>query len=131
VGLIGMPFYFFFEALGPVIELFGYLLIPVLWFTGMLDAKFAMMFFSLAILYNVMLSLLALIVDDLLFQRYDRATDLLKMMSAALLEYIGYRQILTVRRTGAFFTILFRRGHWGHVRRTSISGPEPAASAAK
>ena len=128
VGMIGMPFYFVFEAFGPVIELFGYLLIPALWFTRMLDTQFMLMFFSLAILYNMMLSLLALIIDDLLFQRYDRATDVLRMMAGAVLEYVGYRQILTVRRAGAFFTVLFRRGHWGHVRRTSMSGPEPATS---
>jgi cellulose synthase/poly-beta-1,6-N-acetylglucosamine synthase-like glycosyltransferase len=128
VGMIGMPFYFIFEAFGPVIELFGYLLIPALWFTRMLDAQFMLMFFSLAVLYNIMLSLLALIIDDLLFQRYERASDVLRMMAGAVLEYVGYRQILTVRRAGAFFTVLFRRGHWGHVRRTRISGPEAATS---
>lgn len=120
VGFIGMPFYLLFEALGPVIELLGYVAIPVLWFFGLLDVRFATLFFILAVMYNIMLSLLALIVDDLLFQRYDRATDLLKMMMAAVLEYIGYRQILTVRRAGAFFTIFFRRGHWGHIRRDAM-----------
>ena len=125
-GMLGMPFYFFFEALGPVIEFLGYVLIPVLWFFNLLDVNFAILFFTLAVLYNVMLSLLALIVDDLLFQRYERPTDLLRMASASILEYLGYRQILAFRRTAAFFTVLFRRGHWGHVKRTSISGPEPA-----
>jgi cellulose synthase/poly-beta-1,6-N-acetylglucosamine synthase-like glycosyltransferase len=128
-GLLGMPFYFLFEALGPVIELAGYILIPALWFFHLLDVNFAILFFILAVLYNVMLSLLALIVDDLLFQRYDRPTDLILMASAALLEFIGYRQILTVRRTAAFFTILFRRGHWGHVRRTTISDPHSVPTA--
>jgi cellulose synthase/poly-beta-1,6-N-acetylglucosamine synthase-like glycosyltransferase len=129
VGLIGMPFYFFFEALGPVIELFGYILIPVLWFINRFDMQFAILFFALAVLYNIMLSLLALIVDDLLFQRYDRASDLLKMMLSAFLEFIGYRQILAVRRTMAFVTIVFRRGHWGRIRREKISEGEAAAAA--
>lgn len=125
-GMLGMPFYFFFEALGPVIELTGYLLIPILWYFEKLNATFAMQFFLLAVLYNIVLSLLALIVDDLLFQRYDRPRDLMWMACAALFEFIGYRQILAVRRTAAFLTILFRRGHWGHVRRTAISNPNAA-----
>lgn len=120
VGLVAMPFYFFFEALGPVIELMGYILIPLLWYLGILDAHFALLFFVLAILFNIMLSLLALIIDDLLFQRYDRARDLGKMMLSAFLEFIGYRQILTVRRTAAFFGALFRRRHWGKIHRTPI-----------
>jgi len=117
VGLIGFPFYLLFEAIGPVIEMFGYLLLPALWLFHRLDARFAMLFFALAVLYNIMLSLLALIVDDLLFQRYERAYDLVKMMLAAFIEFIGYRQLLTLRRAGAFITILFRRGHWGRIRR--------------
>lgn len=120
VGMIGMPFYFFFEALGPVIEMLGYVLIPVLWYFNVLDTTFALMFFVLAILYNIMLSLLSLIVDDLLFQRYDRAIDLVKMMLSAFLEFVGYRQILAFRRTFAFFTVIFRRGHWGEINRSSV-----------
>jgi cellulose synthase/poly-beta-1,6-N-acetylglucosamine synthase-like glycosyltransferase len=127
VGLIGMPFYLLFEAVGPIVELMGYVFIPVLWFLHLLDVNFALMFFVLAILYNIMLSLLALIIDDLLFQRYERASDLAKMMGSAVLEFIGYRQILTVRRAGAFFTVFFRRGQWGHIRRKSVTRPEMVA----
>ncbi len=117
IGMFGMPFYFFFEALGPVVELIGYIAMPLLWSLGLLDFSSAVMFFVLAVLYNLMLSLLALVVEDLLFQRYERATDLLLMMSAACFEFLGYRQILTFRRAAAFATVLFRRGQWGHVTR--------------
>jgi cellulose synthase/poly-beta-1,6-N-acetylglucosamine synthase-like glycosyltransferase len=126
VGMIAMPFYVIFEAIGPVIELFGYLLIPILLISGRFDPTFALLFFALAILYNIMLSLLALIVDDLLFLRYERARDLGKMTLSAFLEFIGYRQILAVRRTMAFFTGIFRRRHWGQIRRVSMSSPSTA-----
>lgn len=117
VGMFGMPFYLFFEALGPVVELIGYLALPVLWYLGVLDTSAAVMFFILAVLYNLMLSLLALIIEDLLFQRYERASDLLRMMFAACFEFLGYRQILTVRRAAALVTVVFRRGQWGHITR--------------
>lgn len=120
VGMVAMPFYTFFEAIGPVVELVGYLLIPILFLSGRFDVTFAVLFFALAVLYNIMLSLLALIVDDLLFLRYDRARDLGKMTLSAFLEFIGYRQILAARRSIAFFTGLFRRRQWGHIRRTPI-----------
>ncbi|MDX1583943.1 MAG: glycosyltransferase [Thermoanaerobaculia bacterium] len=123
VGMIAMPFYTLFEAIGPVVELFGYILIPILLLVGRFDMTFALLFFALAILYNIMLSLLALIVDDLLFLRYDRARDLAKMTLSAFLEFIGYRQILAARRTVAFFTGLFRRRHWGKIKRAPMQSP--------
>lgn len=129
VGMIAMPFYLFIEALGPMIELFGYALIPAMWLFGKFDVRFALLFFAMAVLYNIMLSLLALIVDDLLFQRYERAGDLVKMMLSAFLEFIGYRQILALRRTMASLTFLFRRGQWGRIRREKM-GTEKAAAAA-
>ena len=73
------------------------------------------------VLVVIMLSLLALVIDDLLFQRYDRARDLGKMMLSAVLEFFGYRQLLTLRRAFAFVSVLFRRKHWGRIERSSIS----------
>lgn len=121
VGMIGMPFYLFFEAIGPVVEFLGYLLIPLLWLVGELEPTFAILFFVLAVLYSIMLSLLALVVDDLLFQRYDRPRDLGKLMVSAFIEFIGYRQILTFRRGIAFFGVLFRRRDWGKIKRTPMA----------
>ena len=129
VGMLAMPFYMLFEAIGPVVELFGYLLIPILLFSGRFDMTFALLFFALAILYNIMLSLLALVVDDLLFLRYDRARDLAKMTMSAFLEFIGYRQILAARRSVAFFTGLFRRRQWGQIKRTPIQAPADTKAA--
>lgn len=128
VGMIGMPFYLFFEALGPVVELIGYAAIPLLWLLGLLDVTSAAMFFVLAVLYNVVLSLLALIVEDLLFQRYERATDLLRMMFAAFVEFLGYRQILTLRRAASFVTVWSRRGHWGHIAREKFAASKAEAA---
>lgn len=128
VGMFGMPFYLFFEAFGPVVELIGYVAMPFLWALGLLDFSSAVMFFVLAVLYNLMLSLLALIVEDLLFQRYERAADLLRMMVAACFEFLGYRQILTFRRAAAFVTVLFRKGHWGHVAREKFATSEESAA---
>jgi Glycosyltransferases, probably involved in cell wall biogenesis len=120
VGLVAMPFYVFFEAIGPVVEFAGYVLIPLLWYFGWLDMMFFVMFIVLAVLYNIMLSILALVVDDLLFNRYESAKDLAMMMGSAFLEFVGYRQILTARRTASFFTAVFRRRHWGKIKRKPI-----------
>lgn len=131
VGMIGMPFYGLFEAIGPLVETAGYVLVPLLWFFGVLDTGFLLLFFLLAILYNITLSLLALLVDDLLFQRYDRVRDLFKMIFGAFVEFLGFRQILTARRAWAIVTVMFRPQRWGTITRRAIATEPKAGIAAR
>jgi cellulose synthase/poly-beta-1,6-N-acetylglucosamine synthase-like glycosyltransferase len=130
VGLIGMPFYLIFEALGPIFEIAGYVVMLLLFLFGRLNPGIAALFFLLAVLNGIVLSVTALVLDDLLFKRYERTRDLLKMIGAAFLEYCGFRQLLALQRTASFLNVVFRRGHWGKATRTDhASGPtvEPDA----
>ncbi len=128
VGLFGVPFFVFFEAFGPVIEAFGYVLVPVLWFMGLLSVPFATLFVILAILYGTLISLCALVLDDLLFRRYERPRDIGRLIAAAFLEYLGYRQVLALRRAASFISVFVKRG-WGHTKRQAIAHGERTAPA--
>jgi cellulose synthase/poly-beta-1,6-N-acetylglucosamine synthase-like glycosyltransferase len=128
IGLIAMPYYLFIEALGPVVETLGYVLIPVLFLLGALNPTFALLFFILAVLYGIILSVTALIIDDLLFSRYRSAGDLLRMIVAALIEFIVYRQVLAFTRSLAWVTVFLRRRRWGEMRREEIPHSENTGS---
>jgi hypothetical protein len=43
LGLLAMPYFFLFEALGPVVEVLGYLLLPVFYLLGVFNAEFALL----------------------------------------------------------------------------------------
>ena len=129
VGMIGMPFYLVFEALGPIFELCGYLATLLLWIFGWLNPGIALLIFVVAVLYGTILSVMALVLDDLLFKRYERARDLLKMIAAAFVEYFGYHQLLALQRTASFLNVVFRRGHWGKATRSRIAADEQEAAA--
>ena len=128
VGLIGMPFYVIFEAFGPIFELLGYVVMLLLWAFGRLNPGIAVLFFVLAVLNGIILSVAALVLDDLLFKRYERSRDLLKMIGAAFIEYCGFRQLLALQRTASFLNVVFRRGHWGKADRMSM--PDSGGGAA-
>jgi cellulose synthase/poly-beta-1,6-N-acetylglucosamine synthase-like glycosyltransferase len=117
-GLIGMPYYVIFEAFGPIFELLGYVLLVSLWLFGRLNPGIALLIFVLAMVNGIILSVMALVLDDLLFKRYERGRDLLKMIAAAFFEYLGYRQVLAAQRTVSFLNVLLRRRHWGEVKRS-------------
>ncbi len=122
VGLLSMPFYAFFEALGPVVETAGYLLLVALLLSGNFDPAFALLFLLLAVCYGMLLSIAALNLDDLLFKRYASTGDLARMMLGAVLEFVGYRQLLVAVRASAFATVFFRGGEWGRIERERL-GP--------
>jgi cellulose synthase/poly-beta-1,6-N-acetylglucosamine synthase-like glycosyltransferase len=128
VGLIGFPFYVLFEAFGPVIEFFGYVMMLVLALTGLLEPPIAILFLILSMMFGIVLSVMALLLDDLLFKRYERGRDLVKMIGAAFLEYFGYRQLLALQRTASFFNVILKRGHWGKAKRHRIPAAESAAA---
>jgi cellulose synthase/poly-beta-1,6-N-acetylglucosamine synthase-like glycosyltransferase len=130
VGLIGFPFYMLFEALGPLVEMTGYLLLPLLYLTGNLNGPFVALFLVFAVLFGIVLSVTALILDDLLFRRYARTSDLVKMITASVLEYLGYRQLLTVRRAFAVINVFRRKGHWGTIEREAIDHTAKRTAAA-
>jgi cellulose synthase/poly-beta-1,6-N-acetylglucosamine synthase-like glycosyltransferase len=120
VGLFGFPFYVIFEALGPIVEAAGYVLVAVLWSMGRLNPAFALLFLILAVLYGILISLSALILDDLLFRRYESRADLGRLIAGAVVEYLGFRQVLALRRTLSFLTVFSKAEYWGKAERRAI-----------
>lgn len=119
-GMIGMPFHFFFEMLGPVVEFSGYVLLVVAWILGIVNWKFALVFFVLAVVFGVLLSLFSLLLAEFTTLKYHRPADVLKLFFLAVLENFGYRQLLSWWRLTAFFGVQRRKRSWGQMKRTEF-----------
>ncbi len=117
VGLLAMPYYLIFEAAGPVIELTGYVVTIVAVAFGLLDWRFAELFFLAAVVYGALLSVTAVALEELSFRRYPKVTDLLRLSAYGVLENFGYRQLSTFwRMLGVVDYFRGRRG-WGTMTR--------------
>jgi cellulose synthase/poly-beta-1,6-N-acetylglucosamine synthase-like glycosyltransferase len=117
VGMVGMPYFWLFEALAPVVEVTGYLLLPILFILGIAEPAFVALFVLLALLYGVLLSEMAVGIETMLLSRYPRVRDRLALFAAAFLEFLGFHQILAVERLVSMFQIRRKRGIWGQMRR--------------
>ncbi|MEN2981835.1 MAG: glycosyltransferase [Thermus sp.] len=124
LGFLAMPYFLLFEALAPVVEILGYLLLPVFYFLGFFHREFALLFFLLALGYGVLLSQLAVGMETLLLKRYPRFSDRLVLLGLAFLEALGYRQLLALERFLATFQVWRKRGVWGEMRRKGLEAPE-------
>ncbi|HEY5494771.1 MAG TPA: glycosyltransferase [Candidatus Anoxymicrobiaceae bacterium] len=126
VGMLSMPFYFFFEMLGPVVELLGYAVIVLAQAFGFLGLKFLWLFLSVAVLYGIIVSLLGIALEGVALQHFPRVRSLAKMTFYAVLENLGYRQVNTWWRTKAYVTYYTRKTKWGDMERQAYSGASPS-----
>ena len=117
IGFVGMPYYFFFEMLGPLVEFVGYLLIPLAYFLGILSITYLLTFLLLAIAAGTLLSTLAVLLEEASFGLYREWGDFARMMSLAMFENFGYRQLTLLFRVKATLDFLLRKRDWGKTKR--------------
>jgi hypothetical protein len=121
LGMLAVPYFWLFEALGPVIEVLGYIVVLGSLLLGKLDPAFAALFLLLAVLQGILLSQIGAGVEALLLHRYPRTPDRLMLFATAFVEFVGFRQILTFERFRATVQAARRRpATWGEMPRTGI-----------
>jgi cellulose synthase/poly-beta-1,6-N-acetylglucosamine synthase-like glycosyltransferase len=120
VGLLALPFFVMFEFFGTFIESLGYISIIVATALGVVNWPFAVLFIVVAILSGVLLSLSAVLLEDLAFRTYGGMRALGRLIAYSVLENFGYRQIMTVYRLRGFFSYLRGEKAWGEIQRVGF-----------
>jgi cellulose synthase/poly-beta-1,6-N-acetylglucosamine synthase-like glycosyltransferase len=101
------------DILGPLAELAGLLLIPVLCAFGILSWNYAAAFFTISLAFGFLLSAGGLVLEEAIMRRYSRSRDLAWLAAGALLENFGYRQLNTLWRVQGLCDVLRGRNGWG------------------
>jgi cellulose synthase/poly-beta-1,6-N-acetylglucosamine synthase-like glycosyltransferase len=117
VGLLAMPFFTFGEMLAPLVEVLGYVLTLGGFFLGVINRDFALLFILVAWGYGMLLSLWAVVLEEVSFQRYRRLGDLGRLLLFATLENFGYRQRTVWWRLKAFWSVFKHKQVWGEMTR--------------
>jgi len=124
-GMFGMPWFIAFELLGPVVEIVGYVLIPLAWYVGILDRTFMVLFLVVAFVMGALLSVGALLLEEMAFRRYPTWRDLLRLLAYGFLENFGFRQYMSLVKVRALIEALWRRRGWGAMERRGFGTPTP------
>ena len=124
-GMVGMPYYFFFEILGPFFEVFSYFVVGVGYVLGTVSPETLLLFLLLSIGYTTLLNSAAILIEDVNYQSYSLA-DVMKLVAVGFLDNLGYRQLTMVIRVVATFDWLSRTRRWGVIKRRGY-GVEKAA----
>lgn len=121
VGTVGMPFALITDVLGPLTEVIGYVLVPVLWLSGVLNWDFVLAFLALTFVFGIFVSACAIILEELALHRIPRARDLLIIVLIIFVENFGYRQINNIWRAQGWWEFLRKKKSWGEMTRTGLA----------
>lgn len=122
VGLFAFPYFFFFEMIGPAIELLGYEMTLFGLAFNLIAPKIAILFLIVSILFGVLLSMSAVALEELTKRRYPGPADLARLFVASIVENLGFRQMLTIWRTrGLIDGLRGRKKGWGIMERRGFS----------
>ena len=122
-GILGMGYFWLIETLGPIIELLGYLFLPVAALLHLLAPVNAALFLLISIGFGVVLSLAALLLEELSFHRYTRWRELATLIWYAVAENFGYRQLTLYWRLRGTFDFLRKKSDWGAQQRVGFGTP--------
>ena len=90
LGLLGYPYWFFFEWLAPLIAFLGFIFSIFLVVTNSINWPFYLLLFLFIYTFAVSLSTWAILFEEITYHKYKKKRDVLKLLFAALLEPFFY-----------------------------------------
>jgi hypothetical protein len=119
-GWVAFPVLGIFEALGPLIEVVGYLFMIATWLLGWVSWDGFSAFILAAVGMGLALSASALLLEEMSFHLYRKPSHLGALLAAMVLENLGYRQLTAWWRLRALLRwLLGGRGQWGVMTRSA------------
>ena len=118
-GLLAFPFFLVFECYGPFIEVAGYAFMAAMWALGAIPGAHMLAFLALAFSMGFLLSVSALLLEEMAFHLYPRFSQMGILVATAILENLGYRQLVSLwRLIGLTRWLRGARSTWGAMTRS-------------
>ena len=121
VGLAGLPYFFLFEMLGPLVEAQGYVMVVLAAVWGLLNETVALLLFVSNVLMGTLISLASLLIAEQ-ETRYFTGRENAVLVFYALLENFGFRQLVSFWRVSGFISSLKKSRGWGKMERRGFGG---------
>ncbi|MFB6150407.1 MAG: glycosyltransferase family 2 protein [Haloarculaceae archaeon] len=125
VGTVVLPLFVAAEAVGPLVEGIGYVVLPLAWGAGVLGAEWTVAFFLLTSGVGVFLSWFGVFSEVWSFNRYEDPRQVLRLLWYGVLENVGYRQWKVLVAWQGLVEYLRGVERWGAMERRGFGGGPP------
>lgn len=120
VGMVAMPYFYIFEAIGPLFEVQAYLAIFAGLIFGLLNTAILIALLVVTILLGVTLSLFSLLISETDQENYT-LKEIIRLLGYAVIENFGWRQFNSLYRVVGFFASLKENQAWGQMNRIGFA----------
>jgi len=117
MGLFALPYFTLFEMFGPAVEATGYVSTAIGLALGIITREVAVLFFVVSVLFGMVLSTSAVLLEEFTARRYPGMLDVLRLFVVAILENLGFKQLITYWRTQGLIDGLKGKTGWGKMER--------------
>lgn len=117
VGLFAMPFFLIAEAIGPIVEGIGYIVLPVAVLMGLFEPTSFLLFITVTSGFGIFLSWYATYGEVWTFRRYRKVSQVIQLMVLGVLENVGYRQLRTFIKLTGIPQFIRGNTEWGEMVR--------------
>ena len=117
IGFIGFGHILLVDVVGPLVEVLGYMLVPLLWLLGLLSIDYLVAFLAVTFTFGIFVSVATLILEEVELRRFPRARDLAILTLVAVIENFGFRQLANFWRVRGWVQFLQRKKGWGEMTR--------------
>jgi hypothetical protein len=117
MGMFAVPYFALFEMFGPAVESAGYVTTILGLLMGLITKEVAMLFFVVSVLFGIVLSTSAVLLEEFTQRRYPKGLDVVRLLVVAILENLGFKQLMTYWRTQGLIDGLKGKTGWGKMER--------------
>ncbi len=117
IGLLGYPYFFFFEWMAAIVELTGYVYFIVSLFLGATVWNTFFLLFVFMYLFGTTFSFLGILVNELSFHVYHKTKDVIRLVFYSILEAFIYHPCIVFWSVKGNYMYLRRVKSWGVMNR--------------
>ncbi|WP_199698773.1 glycosyltransferase family 2 protein [Aurantiacibacter zhengii] len=121
IGIVGFGHILLVDVLGPLLEVLGYILVPLLWALGPLALPWLLAFLAVTFMFGVSLSIATLVLEEIQLRRFPKVRELAVLAVIAVLENFGYRQLSNLWRLQGWWQFIRKQQSWGTMTRKGFA----------
>ncbi len=125
IGLFSYSYFIVYEMLSCLVDIFGLIFIMISYFTGFLNFSFFITFMLIYIIYNMVISIVAIKCEEFMFQGSLSFCDKMKLILFSIIENFGYHQLLSFYRLSAFIGYRQQKHQWKKINRVQHNKLKP------
>lgn len=121
LGMLGYPYWLFFEWLAPIVEFIGIIVFTILAILGRLNLPFFLLLLGFVYFFAVSLSIWSILFEEITFHKYEKRRDVIKLIITAFLEPFFYHPIVLLMNIKGNIDKLLNKKSWGKMEREGFA----------